>query len=297
MKWSPPPRKTCIFQRKPLSPGPLWALWTRIHNSRFAIGYHHRPGSFWTLPALSDTHPRRGRSSRFDLVDLSPEIMLSISTMALQIPVSEDHRYRWEGGGIYRAGICERRCALCAARSNRPCGTVISAATPTRPALAHLGTKAWEKSKNRAKEAIEDMAEDLLEIYATREVKRGHAFPSDTSWQHEFDVGLLYEETPDQWRSIEEVKKDMETPVSDGSAYLRRLSDSAKQRSPFAPRLKPPMDGKQVAHSRSHHHSRPAALLHFLRTACGIIPITVEVLSRFRSAAAAEKYLKRPERK
>ena len=157
------------------------------------------------------------------------------------------------------------------------------------PALAHLGTKAWEKSKSRARSAIEDMANELLEIYATRQVKKGHAFSKDTSWQHEFESAFLYEETPDQWRSIQEVKEDMETDEP-----MDRLicGDVGFGKTEVAIRaaFKSVMDGRQVAVlvpttvlAQQHHNTFSDRLADY--------PITVETLSRFRTTSEQKKII------
>ncbi len=157
------------------------------------------------------------------------------------------------------------------------------------PALAHLGTKAWEKSKTRAKQAIEDMAEELLEIYATRQVKKGHGFPKDTAWQHEFESAFLYEETPDQWQSIQEVKQDMET-----DSPMDRLicGDVGFGKTEVAIRaaFKAVTDGRQVAIlvpttilAQQHYNTFRERLADY--------PMTVEMLSRFRTAAEQRQIL------
>jgi transcription-repair coupling factor (superfamily II helicase) len=157
------------------------------------------------------------------------------------------------------------------------------------PALAHLGTKAWEKSKARARRAIEDMANELLEIYATRQVKKGHAFPKDTSWQHEFEASFLYEETPDQWRSIQEVKEDMEADVP-----MDRLicGDVGFGKTEVAIRaaFKAVADGKQVAVlvpttvlAQQHYNTFSERLADY--------PMTVEMLSRFRTTGEQRRIL------
>ena len=114
------------------------------------------------------------------------------------------------------------------------------------PALAKLGTKNWERTKSRAKQAIEDMAEELLELYATRQIQKGHSFQIDTTWQHEFEASFLYEETPDQWRAIEEVKRDME---NDEPMDRLICGDVGFGKTEVAIRaaFKAVMDGKQVA--------------------------------------------------
>jgi transcription-repair coupling factor (superfamily II helicase) len=85
-------------------------------------------------------------------------------------------------------------------------------ADDTAPKLSKLGGKAWQTAKARAKKAIEDLTDDLLKLYAAREVKEGFSFPPDTPWQHAFEAAFPYDETPDQWKAIQEVKKDMESP-------------------------------------------------------------------------------------
>jgi transcription-repair coupling factor (superfamily II helicase) len=77
------------------------------------------------------------------------------------------------------------------------------------PALSHLGTGAWERAKARAKRAIMDMAEELISLYARRQALPGFAFPPDSPWQKELEAAFPYEETPDQERTIEEIKSDM----------------------------------------------------------------------------------------
>ncbi|MBE7559899.1 transcription-repair coupling factor [bacterium] len=80
------------------------------------------------------------------------------------------------------------------------------------PALDRLGGRAWERTKQKAQEAILEMAQELLEIYAERAARRGHAFGRDNDWQKEFENAFVYVETPDQLKSINEVKRDLERP-------------------------------------------------------------------------------------
>ncbi len=79
------------------------------------------------------------------------------------------------------------------------------------PILNKLGTKSWEKLKEKTKKAIEDMAKELLEIYAIRKSEPGFAFFPDDIMQEEMEASFPYQETPDQLRAIEEIKKDMES--------------------------------------------------------------------------------------
>lgn len=79
-----------------------------------------------------------------------------------------------------------------------------------RPKLSKLGGSEWVRTKAKARKAVDDMAEELLELYAAREALPGTAFGEDTPWQKEFEEAFPFEETQDQLRSIEEVKQDME---------------------------------------------------------------------------------------
>ena len=80
------------------------------------------------------------------------------------------------------------------------------------PVLDHLGGKRWGARKKKSQERIEKMAEELLEIYARRETAEGYAFGADSTWQSEFEESFIYEETPDQFRAIGEIKDDMISP-------------------------------------------------------------------------------------
>jgi transcription-repair coupling factor (superfamily II helicase) len=77
------------------------------------------------------------------------------------------------------------------------------------PALSKLGGTDWERTKTRVRRAVAELAEDLLEIYAARESAPGFSFSPDTVWQRELEEAFPYTETPDQQRTIEEVKGDM----------------------------------------------------------------------------------------
>jgi transcription-repair coupling factor (superfamily II helicase) len=79
----------------------------------------------------------------------------------------------------------------------------------TAPALSRLGGTDWERTKRRVRRAVAELADELLEIYAARESAPGFAFSPDTVWQRELEEAFPYTETPDQARTIEEVKADM----------------------------------------------------------------------------------------
>jgi len=110
-----------------------------------------------------------------------------------------------------------------------------------------LGNKEWLKTKARVKNNLREVARELIELYAKREKARGHAFGKDTPWQTQFEDSFPYQETDDQLRCIDEVKKDMET-----AKPMDRLlcGDVGYGKTEVAIRaaFKAVMDGKQVAY-------------------------------------------------
>jgi transcription-repair coupling factor (superfamily II helicase) len=150
------------------------------------------------------------------------------------------------------------------------------------PRLSRLGGAEWSRVKNRVREAVRDMAQDLLTLYAFRQTITGYSFSPDTVWQKEFEERFPYEETPDQLSGIEEVKADMER-----SRPMDRLlcGDVGYGKTEVALRaaFKSVMDGKQVA------VLVPTTILaqqHFnsFRERFAGYPVRVEMLSRFRTA-------------
>src|SRR4029079_10445820 len=114
------------------------------------------------------------------------------------------------------------------------------------PSIARLGGTAWQRTKARTRKAIQEMAEELLRLYATRKARPGHAFSSDTPWQRELESSFVYEETPDQLKAVEDVKRDMES-----NRPMERLTcgDVGYGKTEVAIRaaFKAIQDGKQVA--------------------------------------------------
>ncbi|MCC5911233.1 MAG: transcription-repair coupling factor [Clostridiaceae bacterium] len=158
-----------------------------------------------------------------------------------------------------------------------------------QPKLNKLGGTEWVKTKAKAKKAIEDMAQDLIKLYAEREQKKGYAFSPDTDWQKQFEYLFPYEETPDQLKVIEEVKRDME-----GERPMDRLlcGDVGYGKTEVAIRasFKAVMNSKQVAIlvpttilAQQHYNNFKERFSGF--------PITVEMISRFRSAAQQKQTL------
>ena len=84
---------------------------------------------------------------------------------------------------------------------------------PRRPPLSRIGTKKWEQQKQRVAEHVQELACELLEVQARRQEMGGFSFGPDTHWQAEFEEAFAYEETPDQLKAAEEIKRDMEAPV------------------------------------------------------------------------------------
>jgi transcription-repair coupling factor (superfamily II helicase) len=82
----------------------------------------------------------------------------------------------------------------------------------TRPVLAHVGGRMWSRQKDAAREAVTDLAADMLQLQAARASRPGIKFSGDTPWQREFDASFPYVETPDQLTSMAAIKVDMEQP-------------------------------------------------------------------------------------
>ena len=80
------------------------------------------------------------------------------------------------------------------------------------PRLDTIGSKSWENRKGRVKKSVEDIAARLIELYSKRKQSQGFAFPKDSEWQTMFEAAFPFEETEDQLRCVEEIKRDMESP-------------------------------------------------------------------------------------
>jgi transcription-repair coupling factor (superfamily II helicase) len=157
------------------------------------------------------------------------------------------------------------------------------------PKLHRLGGTAWKKQREKTREAIQQMAAELLDLYARRSVSGGFAFPPDTRWQRELESAFLYEDTPDQRKATEDVKRDMERPVP-----MDRLlvGDVGYGKTEVAVRaaFKAVQGGKQVAIlvpttilADQHGRTFTERLADY--------PVKVEVLSRFRTAKEQKQAL------
>ncbi len=159
------------------------------------------------------------------------------------------------------------------------------------PPLSKLGGSRWEAVKARARRAAQELAGELLNLYAERKRREGHAFPLDTDWQREFEDAFPFTETPDQRDAIEFVKADMEAPRP-----MDRLicGDVGYGKTEVALRaaFKSVQDGKQVM------MLVPTTILaqqHFgtFTERLNDYPVTIELVSRFRPAAEQKESVAR----
>jgi transcription-repair coupling factor (superfamily II helicase) len=159
------------------------------------------------------------------------------------------------------------------------------------PALDKLGGVSWEKSKGKARKNIEELAGELLEIYARRQVSEGFSFSPPDEMYREFEASFAWEETPDQLSAIQDVLADMQH-----SKPMDRLvcGDVGYGKTEVALRgaFKSALDGKQVGIlvpttilAQQHYETFHERLKEY--------PVTVEVLSRFRTAKEQKAILER----
>jgi transcription-repair coupling factor (superfamily II helicase) len=149
------------------------------------------------------------------------------------------------------------------------------------PALDRLGGQEWQEKKGRVKQAVIEVAQEMLDLYARRNIVQGYAFKPDTTWQKELEDSFPYVETEDQKRALVEIKRDMEA----GRPMDRLLcGDVGYGKTELALRaaFKAVMDGKQVAIlvpttvlAQQHYETFLQRLAAF--------PVNVEMLSRFRT--------------
>jgi transcription-repair coupling factor (superfamily II helicase) len=157
------------------------------------------------------------------------------------------------------------------------------------PTLDRLGTTIWESRKKRVRKSVHEMADELLALYAERKTAAGHAFPADSNWQREFEDAFEFDETPDQQRAIEDVKRDMESPLP-----MDRLlcGDVGYGKTEVAMRavFKALMDSKQAAVLAP---TTVLAFQHFetFRRRFAAFPVRIEMLSRFRTQRQQKKTL------
>lgn len=161
------------------------------------------------------------------------------------------------------------------------------------PTISKLGSQEWEIKKKRVKKQVQDIAKDLIALYAKRKASPGFAFSEDSYMQAELESSFIYEDTPDQARSSADVKRDMEAPYP-----MDRLvcGDVGFGKTEIAIRaaFKANADNKQAAVlapttilTFQHYHTFKERLNGF--------PVVVEYINRFKSASEVRDILKRLE--
>ena len=148
------------------------------------------------------------------------------------------------------------------------------------PRLHRLGTTTWQRQRDKTRAAIRQMAIELLDLYARRQLAAGFAFPPDTPWQRELESAFLYEDTPDQRRASEEVKRDMERALPMDRLLVGDVG-YGKTEVALRAAFKAVQAGKQVAvlvptTILAEQHGRT------FRERLADYPVRIEVLSRFR---------------
>lgn len=157
------------------------------------------------------------------------------------------------------------------------------------PKLNKLGSPEWSKTKSRVHSAVSDIAKELVQLYAARQMKPGYCFSPDTQWQREFEEMFPYQETEDQLSAIEQTKNDMES-----HKIMDRLicGDVGYGKTEIAIRaaFKAVQDGKQVVYlcpttilAGQHYDTFVERMKNY--------PVKIELLSRFRSKKQIVKTL------
>ncbi len=163
--------------------------------------------------------------------------------------------------------------------------------SPKRPNLSKVGSKRWQRQKDKVARSVTDLAAELLDVQAKRQALGGITYPPDTKWQTEFEESFKYQETADQQTAIEQIKRDMQNPTA-----MDRLlcGDVGYGKTEVAMRaaFKAVENGKQVAvlvptTVLSVQHSRTFA------ERFADFPIAVEVLNRFRTTKEARDIIDR----
>lgn len=149
------------------------------------------------------------------------------------------------------------------------------------PKINKLGGNEWQKAKAKVRKSINEIAEDLVKLYAARATLKGYKYSKDTEWQRQFEDEFPYEETPDQLTSLEEIKSDME---SDKPMDRLLCGDVGYGKTEVAIRaaFKAVMDGKQVAFlvpttilAEQHYKNLIKRFSDF--------PVKIDMISRFRT--------------
>ena len=163
-----------------------------------------------------------------------------------------------------------------------------------KPKLNKLGTQEWSRTRGRVQKAVEEVADDLVELYAKRQARQGHVYGKDTVWQRELEEMFPFEETEDQLAAIEDTKRDMES-----GRIMDRLicGDVGYGKTEIAVRaaFKAVQEGMQVAVlvpttilAQQHYNTFSERMHSF--------PVNISVLSRFRSAKEQKQTVRDLER-
>jgi len=163
--------------------------------------------------------------------------------------------------------------------------------SPRRPSLSKVGSKRWQKQKEKVARSVRDLAAELLQIQAKRQAMGGLAFGEDSTWQAEFEESFAYQETPDQITTAQEIKADMQEPVA-----MDRLlcGDVGYGKTELAMRaaFKAVENGKQVAVlvpttvlCVQHGRTFTERFADF--------PICIEILNRFKTPSQARDIIAR----
>ena len=149
------------------------------------------------------------------------------------------------------------------------------------PKINKLGGAEWQKAKAKARKSINEIAQDLVKLYAARATLKGHSFGKDTEWQRQFEDEFPYEETPDQLASLDEIKSDME---SDKPMDRLLCGDVGYGKTEVAIRaaFKAVMDGKQVAFLVPTTILADQHYNNFIKRFSDF-PIKIDMISRFRT--------------
>ena len=164
-----------------------------------------------------------------------------------------------------------------------------ASADAKKPKLNKLGTKEWERTKTKVRGAVNEVAKDLVELYALRQQSEGYQYGKDTVWQREFEEMFPFEETEDQLAAIADTKADMES-----KKIMDRLicGDVGYGKTEIAIRaaFKAVQEGKQVAYlvpttilAQQHYNTFVQRMKDF--------PVRIDLMSRFRTPAEQKKTL------
>ena len=160
-----------------------------------------------------------------------------------------------------------------------------------QPKINRLGSKEWENTKAKVKKNLREVAKDLIELYAKREKLQGYQFSKDTPWQQEFEGKFPYQETEDQLRCIEEVKKDMES-IKPMDRLLCGDVGYGKTEVAIRAAFKAAIDGKQVAYLTPTTVLAEQQYQEF-KERMKEYPIKVEILNRFKTKKYQDEVIKK----